>query len=183
MERTSLCWISVIRATESWALHRHRRGQGCSPILVWIFSGPFSRYYLSSSHNCGRGSWNENWSQPAVQMHEFCVFSSQKERQTKLERKRVQSVLNTVTMLLVELNFDVSFESTITVVFVSIIFRGKQFHQALELFASFKRGLCGGVKVRLGRLQVSGVVHRHNLFKSLVCLCAFANSQCQRPNV
>ena len=70
------------------------------------------------------------------------------------------------------LNFDVSFESTLTAVFVSIIFSGKQFHQALELFASFKRGLCGGVKVRLGRLQVSAVVHRHNLFKSLVCLCA-----------
>lgn len=31
---------------------------------------------------------------------------------------------------------------------------GKQFHEALELLASFKRGLCGGVKIKLGRLQV-----------------------------
>ncbi|XP_068721668.1 phosphorylase b kinase regulatory subunit beta-like isoform X1 [Montipora capricornis] len=31
--------------------------------------------------------------------------------------------------------------------------RGKQFHEALELLASFKRGFCGGVKVKLGRLQ------------------------------
>lgn len=31
--------------------------------------------------------------------------------------------------------------------------RGKQFHEALEMLAAFKRGLCGGVKIKLGRLQ------------------------------
>ena len=106
MERTNQCWIlAVMRATESWAFHRHRRGQGSSPTPLWIFSGPFSRYFLSSSLNCDRGSLNGNWSQSAVQMHEFCVFSSQKEQQTKPERKRAQSLLNTVTMLLVEFKF------------------------------------------------------------------------------
>lgn len=32
--------------------------------------------------------------------------------------------------------------------------RGKQFQETLELLASFKRGFCGGVKIKLGRLQV-----------------------------
>lgn len=31
--------------------------------------------------------------------------------------------------------------------------RGKQFQETLELLASFKRGYCGGVKIKLGRLQ------------------------------
>lgn len=36
----------------------------------------------------------------------------------------------------------------------NFISRGKQFHEALEMLAAFKRGLCGGVKIKLGRLQV-----------------------------
>lgn len=39
-------------------------------------------------------------------------------------------------------------------IFFCCLTRGKQFQETLELLASFKRGFCGGVKIKLGRLQV-----------------------------
>ena len=50
--------------------------------------------------------------------------------------------------------FKITCESILIRLIFYFIPRGKQFHEALEMLAAFKRGLCGGVKIKLGRLQV-----------------------------
>ena len=50
--------------------------------------------------------------------------------------------------------FKIACESILIRLMFYFISRGKQFHEALEMLAAFKRGLCGGVKIKLGRLQV-----------------------------
>ncbi|XP_074617313.1 phosphorylase b kinase regulatory subunit beta-like isoform X2 [Acropora palmata] len=58
-----------------------------------------------------------------------------------------------LNLALIRNNWNLKGRPTLCLLLREKTLRGKQFHQALELFASFKRGLCGGVKVRLGRLQ------------------------------